>query len=195
MQTIRAWWFAQLATIALLFRRPQAAIDYYKLVLRERPADALTVSRIGFIHAETGNHEQAIAEFERAVELDPGVADNWFNLGYLRQQQQGHAGAVEAFDRALACNDSHDRAWYGKALSLIAQGQHADAIAPLKRNVQLQPMSPYGHMALARAYWSLGDVERCEKRMHRLKSFDPKNAAVLEDETGIRIGIDRWWKN
>ena len=61
-------------------------------------------------------------------------------------------------------------------------------------NAELQPMSPHGHMELARAYFKLRDMNRCEKRMCKLRAFDPKNAALLEVETGIKVNIDRWWK-
>ena len=193
MQFIRAWYLTQVATLALLFKQRDVALAYYNKILVEQPHHTLTMSRVAFLHHEAGDRSRAIADFERVVAVNPKDANSWFNLGYLRQEAQDHTAAIDAFDHAVAINDNHDRAWYGKALSLIALGQHASAIAPLKKNVTLQPMSPFGHIELARTYFKLGDLERCEKRMHRLKSFDPKNAAVLEDETGIRVGVDRWW--
>jgi len=193
MQWLRAWYLTQIATLALLFKQRDVALAYYNKILVDQPEHTLTMSRIAFLHNEAGDRARAIADFERVVAVNPKDANSWFNLGYLRQEALDHTAAIEAFERAVTLNDAHDRAWYGKALSLIALGQQADAIAPLKKNVTLQPMSPFGHMELARVYFKLGDLERCEKRMHRLKGFDPKNAAVLEDETGIRIGIDRWW--
>ncbi len=193
MQFIRAWYFTQVATLALLFKRRGVALAYYRKILVLQPDHTLTLSRVAFLHHEAGDRAHAVADFERVVAVNPKDANSWFNLGFLRQEAQDHAAAIDAFDHAVAINGNHDRAWYGKALSLIALSQHAEAIAPLKKNVALQPMSPFGQMALARIYFRLGDVERCEKRMRRLQSFDPKNAALLEDETGIRIGVDRWW--
>ena len=193
MQALRTWYLTQIATFALLFKQRDVALGYYNKILADQPENTLTMSRVAFLHHEAGDRGRAIADFERVVAVNPKDANSWFNLGFLRQEALDHAAAIDAFEQAVALNDAHDRAWYGKALSLIALGQSAEAIAPLKKNVTLQPMSPYGHMELARVYFKLGDLERCEKRMHRLKAFDPKNAAVLEDETGIRIGIDRWW--
>ena len=193
MQFIRVWCLTQIATLALLFKQRDVALAYYNKILDAHPQHALTLSRVAFLHHEAGDRARAIADFERVVAVNPKDADSWFNLGYLRQEAHDHAAAIVAFEHAVTQNAAHDRAWYGKALSLIALGQPANAIAPLKKNVTLQPMSPFGHMELARVYFKLGDLERCEKRMHRLKAFDPKNAALLEDETGIRVGIDRWW--
>ena len=193
MQFIRAWSLTQMASLALLFKQRDAALAYFERILALQPEHALTLSRVAFLHHEAGDRALAIAVFERVVACNPNDANSWFNLGFLRQEGHDHASAIDAFEHAVTINEKHDRAWYGKALSLIALGQHADAIAPLKRNVVLQPMSPFGHMELARTYFRLGDVQRCAKRMHRLKSFDPKSAAQLEDETGIQIGVDRWW--
>ena len=193
MQLIRVWCLTQIATLALLFKQRDVALAYYNKILDAHPQHALTLSRVAFLHHEAGDRARAIADFERVVAVNPKDADSWFNLGYLQQEAHDHAAAIVAFEHAVTQNAAHDRAWYGKALSLIALGQPANAIAPLKKNVTLQPMSPFGHMELARVYFKLGDLERCEKRMHRLKAFDPKNAALLEDETGIRVGIDRWW--
>jgi tetratricopeptide (TPR) repeat protein len=195
MHSPRHWFFTKIATWAIIFKKRDIAYDYYDKIIAENPSDALSRARIAFLHAEDGRSADAIRAFEGVVKLTPQDADSWFNLGYLQQQNIDHTGALKSFERAIAANEKHDRAWYGRAMSMIALDRHDDAIAPLRKNIELQPMSPFGHMALARCYFKLGDMDRCEKRMRKLKEFDPKNAAALEDETGIRIGIDRWWKN
>jgi tetratricopeptide (TPR) repeat protein len=195
MSAISTWFHTQTATWALVFKMRDIALEQYEKILAKHPEHVLTRSRVAFLHAEAGDHKRAIEAFERVVAMKPDDADSWFNLGFLRQEAAQHADAIDAFERAIKVNERHDRAWYGKALSLVALKRDDDAIAPLRKNIELQPMSPYGHMALARCYFRLGDLERCEKQMRKLKDFDPKNAAALEDETGIRIGIERWWKN
>ena len=193
MQVARAWCLTQFAAIAQLLNQRDVAIAFYNKILIEQPHHTLTLSRVAFLRHEAGDRARAIADFERVVAINPKDENSWFNLGYLRQEAGDHVAAIAAFACATSLNETHDRAWYGQALSLIALDQPRDAILPLKKNVTLQPMSPFGHMALARVYFKLGELVRCEKRMLRLKAFDPKSAAVLEDETGIRIGIDRWW--
>ena len=191
---IRRWYFSQIATWALVFKQRDIAFDYYAKIIAERPDDTLTLSRVAFLHAEAGDHAAAVRGFERVVSIRPDDADGWFNLGYLHQQHGDHGDAIRAFERATTIKPGHDLSWYGQGLSLVALKRDEDAIKPFKENIRLQPMSPHGFMELARVYFRLGDSERCEKQMRRLKAFDPKNAAALEDETGIRIGVERWWK-
>ena len=190
---IRGWLFTQIATWASMCKNTDVAFAFYAKILALKPDDTVTLSRVAFLYSEVGDKAGAIREFERVVAANKTDADSWFNLGFLRQETGDHGAAIDAFDRAVDISQRHDRAWYGKGLSLVALHRFHDAIAPLKKNVELQPMSPHGHMQLARAYFKLGDMHRCEKRMRKLRAFDPKNAALLEDETGIKIDIDRWW--
>jgi tetratricopeptide (TPR) repeat protein len=195
MSAFSTWFHTQTATWALVFKMRDIAIERYEKILAVDPAHALTRARLAFLHAEAGEHARAIREFEHVVKLKPDDSDSWFNLGYLLQEAKRHDEAIKAFEKSISINERQDRAWYGKALSLVALKRDDDALASFRKNVELQPMSPYGHMELARCYFRLGDNDRCEKQMRKLKNFDPKNAALLEDETGIRIGIERWWKN
>lgn len=191
---IRAWFFTPIATWALMVKKTDVAFAFYAKILAVKPDGTVTLSRVAFLYSEVGDKARAIREFERVVAVNKTDADSWFNLGFLRQETGDHGAAINAFDRDIDISQRHDRAWYGKDLSLIALNRFHDDIAPQKTNVELQPMNPHGHMELTRAYFKLRDMNRCEKRMRKLRVFDPKNTALLEDETGIEVNIDCWWK-
>lgn len=193
----RALLLRQVASWAILFRRTGVAFACYERVLSDDPDDVATLAQQAYLYAQStsvGDQQRAVAGVERIVALTPNDADSWFNLGFLYQQQGDHTQAIRAFERAVALRDGLDRAWYGLALSRIAIGDDVAAVDALKKNIALQPMSPFGLMALARTQFRLQQPDACEKTMRRLKTFDPRNAAVLEDETGIHIGIERWWR-
>jgi Tfp pilus assembly protein PilF len=56
-----------------------------------------------------------------------------------------------------------DRAWYGLGLALIRQGRFEEAATALKRNVELQPMSPYGWYQLARVHMDRHEPQEARK--------------------------------
>ena len=117
--------------------------------------------------------------------LDPANAGAWYNLGYLQQESQRHDDALASFDRAIAIDPKLDLAHYGRALSLIKTERLEEAIEPLKRNTELQPLSPYGFYQLAHVYHRLGRTEAAAKVIRRLSGFEPQVARQLERETGI----------
>ena len=159
MQFIRVWYLTQIATLALLFKRRDIALAYYNKILVAQPEHALTMSRVAFLHHDAGDRVRAIVDFERVVAVNPNDANSWFNLGYLRQDAHDHASAIDAFEQAVTINENHDRAWYGKALSLIASGQHADAIAPLKKKCRAAADEPVWAYAIGAYLFQTG--RRC----------------------------------
>ena len=67
---------------------------------------------------------------------------------------------------------------------LIRLQRFDEAIAALKRNTELQPMSPYGWYQLARVHVDRQQPDEAVKIIRHLKGFEPKVAAQLERETG-----------
>ena len=94
--------------------------------------------------------------------------------------------ALAAFRRATELSPKLDRAWYGLGLVLIRLQRYDEAVAALKRNTELQPMSPYGWYQLARVHSIATSPTRRVKIIRHLKGFEPKVAAQLERETGLR---------
>jgi Flp pilus assembly protein TadD len=183
---VRRWGWNQAAAWLLLFRQRDRAMAVYRRMLAQDPRDALALASIGYHQAEAGEKRAALATFDRVVALEPRNAEYHFNRGYLLQQLNDHDAAMSAFRTALDCNADHDRALYGLALSLIACRRLEEAVAPLKRNTKLQPMSPYGWYQLARVQWDLGRRDETQKIVDHLMRFEPKVARQLERETGLK---------
>jgi len=73
-------------------------------------------------------------------------------------------------------------------LVLIRLGRYDEAVSALKRNTELQPMSPHGWYQLARVHVDRHDPDEAVKIIRHLQKFEPKVAAQLERETGLLVG-------
>ena len=94
--------------------------------------------------------------------------------------------AEAAFREATRLSPKLDRAWYGLGLTLIRLRRFDEAVEALRRNTELQPMSPYGWYQLARVHVDRQEPQEAEKIILHLRQFEPKVAAQLERETGLR---------
>ncbi len=146
---IKRWFFDQMAAWCILFRRRDRALEFYAKMLELDPHDTLALASTAFQMAQQGRKREALAMFDRVLAVKPDDAEAHFNRGFLLQGLNDHEAAMAAFEHALSHNPDHDRACYGMALSLISTRRLEDAVAPLKRNTKLQPMSPYGWYQLA----------------------------------------------
>lgn len=183
------WYWRQMATWSKLLKRDEMAVDYWERITAARPNDATSLGALAHLKAAVGKRPEAVALLRSALVLDAAQAGTWYNLGYLQQEEQRHEEAIESFDRAIALNGKLDLAFYGKALSLIKIGRLEEAIGPLKKNIELQPMSPFGFYQLAHVYHRLQQPERVARTIKRLSGFEPQVARQLERETGVFVDV------
>lgn len=169
--------------------RAQPAREALDAMLARWPQDAYALSSRAHLRAEQGDAAGAIDDARRLVQQHPGrSAADWFNLAFMLEARGELDEAEAAFRRALDLDPKLDRAWYGLGLTLIRQRRLEEAADALRRNTQLQPMSPYGWYQLARVHMDRSEPEETRKIIRHLQGFEPKVAAQLERETGLRAG-------
>ena len=78
------------------------ALTSYRLALRERPDDLRVLQNIAIAFSKTGQPEEAIRTYRRALQLDPNLAGAHYGLAFLllKRNDTQHAGMhLEAFLR------------------------------------------------------------------------------------------------
>ncbi|MFZ9298039.1 MAG: tetratricopeptide repeat protein [Hylemonella sp.] len=179
--------FLKWQAIALLvFNQKAAALQRFEAMLGLRGQDRYALASRAHVLAQLGRRSEAIAAMEYLTLCHSALASAWFNLGFLLEEDGQHARAESAFRRALDIDPKLDRAWYGLALVLIQDRRYDQAVAALKKNTELQPMSPFGWYQLARVHVDRHEPDEAVKIIRHLKGFEPKVAAQLERETGLR---------
>jgi tetratricopeptide (TPR) repeat protein len=188
MKLFKVLFLKLLAMVALVGNQHTVAISLWEKIRLLKPQDALIPAAIAQLKADIGLKAEAIVDLKTSLHLDASQAHVWYNLGFLLQELNDQLLAVEAFDKAIKLNEKFDLALYGKALSLIKLGRTEESIPLLKRNTELQPLSPYGWYQLAHVYYRLGDLARLRKVIAKISLFEPKVALQLQRETGMDAG-------
>lgn len=85
---------------------------------------------------------RARAAAERAVALDPGLAEAWTTLGMIRGLYEWNSTAAhDAFVRAAELNPSYSTRLHWQAILLRAEGREAEALKNLEAARELDPLS------------------------------------------------------
>jgi predicted Zn-dependent protease len=175
------------AMAMLLIGRAAAAEDALGEILAAMPDDAYALASRSHVRAQRGATDLAIEDSQRLVAAHPRrSAADWFNLAFMLEARGDLEAAEPAFRSAIELDPKLDRAWYGLGLTLIRLRRFDEAVKALKRNTQLQPMSPYGWYQLARVHMERHEPDETLKIIRHLKDFEPKVAAQLERETGLK---------
>lgn len=82
---------------------------------------------------------EALAAFERALQLQPDLHQAWYGQGQVLTTQGRYAAALQAFEQALAIAPDFHLALRDRALVYALQASYEAAIADLDRVVQLAP--------------------------------------------------------
>lgn len=172
---------------ALLFvGRKAAAKAVFERILERWPQDVLAINSLAYDALLSDHKTQALQYYAQALTLQPQVCNAHFNHAYVAEQLDLLALAEEGFRAALQIDEKMDRAWYGLGLVLVRQGRLQEALQALDRNTRLQPMSPFGWYQMVRVHVDLHQPEEARAVIRHLKGFEPKVAAQLERETGLR---------
>ena len=85
------------------------------------------------------DYDEAILYMKELVKHAPQFAEGWNQLGYVYFLAGQYDASLDAIDRVLELEPMHYAALAGKGIILIQQGKVAEAQAPLKRALAIDP--------------------------------------------------------
>lgn len=134
-------------------------------------------------------HEQATAEAEKAIALDPNYADGYFILTEILNFSGRAEEAIGMVEKAMRL-DPHYPAIYSSHLgwAYALAGQYEEAIAAEKRALVLQPDYLHAHVHLAFIYSMLGREEEARAEAAEVLRINPNFS--------LEVGGQTWpWKD
>lgn len=88
----------------------------------------------GNASADQAEHELAVDDFTRAIELDPGYVEAYFGRGVLYWRELRNAyRAIRDMTRVLELAPQRAEAWFNRAIAYQMRGEHEQAMADFER--------------------------------------------------------------
>jgi len=158
-----------------------------------KPAgDAQAYFRRGFGHYRKGELDQALADYNRALELDPNLAGAYLDRGIVYSQKGDQDRAVTDYNRALELNPSDAKVYYNRGLAYNRRGDWDQAIADCTRALELNPTYALAYSSRGSSYLKKGDWDRALADYNRALELNPNdvrslfNKALVFDKAGRR---------
>ena len=166
---------------AVLMDQPEQGIAGLECFVARHPNDAVGHYELG--QARRADLAQALAQFDRAVQLDPDYVPARTARGSLYYQQGKPEAAVPDLEFAAAHRPDDAAALDRLGQAYAALDRSADAVRVLRRAAELAPDDSKTLLHFARALADAGSMEESKSVMDRFRQLGP------EKTSGVPAGL------
>lgn len=136
----------------------------------------------GCMYMNMGDLTSAIAEFDRAIEMEPTNEYGYSNRGAAYSKLQDLDKALANYNLAIQHNPDYATAYTNRSFAYYKAGRYQDGIADCNRALELRPdqANTYSNRGLCRA--ALGDKEGARADFLRALEIEPRLSATVIEE-------------
>jgi tetratricopeptide (TPR) repeat protein len=137
-----------LGLIAFQAGHNDKAVELLNAAIKTDRFDATFHADLAEIYRVLGRTSEATASCQRALELNPKMADVYNCLGILQQSQGDAEAAIASFGRAIEVKPNHAAAHANLGTLLRAAGNLSAAQTHFEQAVQIAPNNPDHYLSL-----------------------------------------------
>ena len=120
----------------------------------------------------------ALTSARRAIALDSMQSDAHVALATVYEHDQRFSEGLAAAERAVQLDSGNAQAWKARGVLLLSLGRVADAEAPLRRALALEPLIPVVQVELAAWHLAIGQLDSVAAVTRRMVAENADNATV-----------------
>jgi tetratricopeptide (TPR) repeat protein len=164
----------------LRLKQPRAALGWYELCASKTDSMRCFLAA-GEMNRELGDYSMAHTWGLRAQLRFPASAEPLLFLASNFEAQKRLGEADLAYETAGVREPRNFWVPYDRGVLAMRQGDPARAVRYLRRAAELNPVSPYIHSDLGRAYLAIGDDRRAMASFRRVIELNPGNAEAVRE--------------
>jgi len=166
-----------------------AAEEEFKRSLELNPNYASAHSQYAHYLVARERIDEALAEINRAQELDPLSLSISSSRGLILQNARRYDQAIEQLRRVLAIDPNHYQANWTLALTYVANGQIAEAIAASEKAVAVSDRAPAALGVLGLSYGTAGRKREANKILNELSEMQKHRYVTPMAPAYIYMGL------
>lgn len=149
--------------------------------------NALALNNRGSAYFRKGDLEIALADFNRAIRMQPQLADVYNNRGNVWQEKGDSEKALADFNQAIKLNPRHSAAFNNRANLHQFKGHLAEALADYNQSISLEPAKAIAFANRGLTFLQLGQTAQANADFQRALELNPELkmqlARLIQSET------------
>jgi tetratricopeptide (TPR) repeat protein len=146
--------------------------------VEKNPESWMAENNLGLVLQKKGQHDEAIAHFQKSLELDPNKFETQNNLGYSLSMGSRLRDAFPYLEKAVEMNPNYAAGHYNLGNALLRSGRVAEAIVQLQKAVEIDPTYVPALSNLGSAFLQTGQVDESLARLQKALQIDPNYKAA-----------------
>ena len=139
------------------------------------PDNPNALNNLGLRYQKEGEHEKAIEQFEKALEIQPNNAVAHNNLGISYGSLERFDEAEKHFKRSIEINPEDIFAMNNLAVIYLRTQRLNEARTYAQRALDIEPQYASAHFTLGSIYATVGRFEQAEKEFEAALKIEPGN--------------------
>ena len=143
----------------------------------------------GNAYRAKGDHDHAIADYTKAIELNPKVAGYYDGRGDAYKAKGDLDKAIADYTKAIEISPKWDEAYRDRGLAYYAKKDYDQAIADYTKAIEIDPKDARYYDERGDAYKAKGDLDKAIADYTKTIELDPKNSGYARS-----LGLARYDK-
>ena len=130
----------------------------------------------GYKSGMSGNYTDAAKAFSKAIELNPKLADAYYNRGTAYSNIGNYQQAIKDYSKAIELNPQLAEAYNNRGTAYGKLGNQQQAINDYNKAIELNPQDADAYFNRGNAYGKLGNHQQAIKDYSKAIELNPQDA-------------------
>ena len=171
-------WMARinLGRVLMAEKEDHEAIRHFDHAIQLYPDDPETTAyrNRGISFSELREYDLSLADFNRALMINPINPDVYYHRGNLFRHRGDLAGAINDWDRAIRINPAFTDAYLNRGNASSMLGDTDGSLADFYQTIELKPDYAEAHFNLGVVLESKGEIEAALESYNRAIELNPR---------------------
>ncbi len=153
-------------------------------IIKENPNFVNAYIELGRILVRLGNLENAAANFQQAIAMNPenedykkefeSITKRYIQDGVQLMQRRSYSTALEKFKQAISLNPNDAQAYYFSAIVYLDENQFPEALLSVNKSLELDPSYPKAFLVKGKILAGMNNIEEAIKQYKKAIELDPE---------------------
>lgn len=162
--------------------------------VQKTPNKARPYNNRGYAYRMQGKFDYALADYTKAIEIDPKYHVAWTNRGYIYFSIGQFEKAIDDFSKALALDPKYLEAYSNRSAAYFSIGQYDKALADINKAIGLNPEFFKAYSNRGAIYASLNQSDKALADYFRAIELNPEFADAYSNRGNLYTDLNQWDK-